>query len=79
MCRMKVRHAGRQVRELTIHEPEIVNAARVWARGVKEREFQIFEALRGETRSKSETSSTHMPGRLPPAFRRLIRDREHVA
>ncbi len=44
--RMKVRHAGREMRELAIDEPQVVYAARLGARGVEERQTQILETLR---------------------------------
>src|SRR5215204_910788 len=44
--RMKVRHAGREMRELAVNEPQVVYAARFGAGRIEEREAEIVESLR---------------------------------
>src|SRR5262245_14963011 len=36
---VKVRHAGRQVGELAVYEPQTMDASRMWPRGIEEREL----------------------------------------
>ena len=39
---IEVGGAGGQVRELAVDEPHAMDSARIWARGIEEREFEIL-------------------------------------
>lgn len=65
---MEVGHAGGQMRELAIDEPQIVDTRESDPDVSKNDRLRSSSLVAVDTFLKSETSSAHMPARVPPAF-----------